>query len=120
MMDEQLGELIGFGAEAGEGTIVPAHAAVGAILPAEIGDLDHRADENAASEVADGGVGRKLVQVFLCVAASAQMSGGGGKWTVNHAFSKGQGTRSGQCKFRQQWLGKHPIEGTLRRVSSEE
>ena len=46
MMNQKLGDLFMFGAEAGEGAVVAAHSAVAAILAAEFEDLHDGAHEN--------------------------------------------------------------------------
>lgn len=49
-MDEEFGEFVFIGAEPVEGAVVPAHAAVDAILAAKVGDLDHAANENLVTK----------------------------------------------------------------------
>ena len=50
MLEQQFGDLFVPGAIAGEIAILAAHPAVGAVFPAEIGDLHHGAHEDLLAE----------------------------------------------------------------------
>jgi hypothetical protein len=65
MVQEQLGELIGPGPETFERAILAAHAAVVAILTAEIGNLHDSAKKNAMTEPRFGGSGGAGVKSVL-------------------------------------------------------
>src|ERR1700742_2799326 len=71
-MDEQLGELIVTRAESGKRAIVPAHAAIDAIFPAEIGDLTDGPDKTFPPEMIGSRLRGALVQRVLLRAASPQ------------------------------------------------
>jgi hypothetical protein len=77
MMDEQFGQLLMAGAEALEAAITPAHAAISAILAAEIGNLDYRPDENLSAKACSRQSGSPFMQFLLRGAPRAQYFGGG-------------------------------------------
>ena len=77
MREEQFGELFVPGAVAMERAIVAAHAAVGAVLATEIGNLHDRADENFAAKLfLRDGLGA-FVQRRLLSAVQGQVGLGG-------------------------------------------
>jgi len=67
VVDEQVGQFIMIGAEAVEGAIIPAHAAIRAVFPAIIGDFNDGAEEDFTSESAGGGdgIGVELALRFI-------------------------------------------------------
>jgi len=69
VMDEQFGEFVVAGAKPVEGAIIAAHAAINAVLAAEIGNLDHRAEKHFAAKMVIGGFGGALVKLLLGLAA---------------------------------------------------
>ena len=87
MVHEQFRQLIEPGAVPGEGAVVAPHPAIGAIFPAEIGDLDHAAQENPASEFFSGGAGGAAVEGELGLAARFQNVDRWEKRLVNHRLS---------------------------------
>jgi len=87
MTDQQLGHLVEPRAVAGQIAMAAAHAAVGTILPAEIGDLDHRAQKNLASKPFDGNARSAFVKGLLGSVAGFQDVGRWEKRLVNHRLS---------------------------------
>src|SRR5207249_7017118 len=87
MVDEQFRQLIEPGAVAGQIAVVAPHAAIGAVFPAEIGDLDHAAQEDLAPEFFGGGAGGALVEGELGLATRFQNVDRWEKRLVNHRLS---------------------------------
>jgi len=68
MMNEQFGELFVIGAETIECAVAAAHAAIGAIFAAIIGDFDDAADKNLVPEPRSGDE-RSFLMICLLVLA---------------------------------------------------
>jgi hypothetical protein len=71
-MDEELGEVVDGGAVALEVSIRAAHAAITAILAAEVGDFDHAAYEDLLAEAGEGGRSGGFVEGGLVGAAQPE------------------------------------------------
>lgn len=65
MVNEQFGELVATGAEAGELLVLAAHSAIGTVFAAEIGDFNDGANESAAAEFFKGKAGGALMKRAL-------------------------------------------------------
>ena len=87
MVDEQIGKLVVTGAEAGELFVIAAHAAIGAVFAAEIGNFDDGANENASAKLFDGGAGRALMKRILSRAPQTKLLNGRQRNFRNHAAS---------------------------------
>jgi hypothetical protein len=75
VVDEQFGQLIVTGTEARQAAVVPPHPAVGAVLPAMIGNLDHGAQEDPLAKSGGGSGGGAGVKQVLGFAARVQQVG---------------------------------------------
>jgi hypothetical protein len=74
VIQDELGDLLRDRAISGEFPIISPHAAVRAILAAEIGDFNHAANENfTAKPLSGGGVG-SLVERRLACARGPQIA----------------------------------------------
>ena len=69
MVDQQLGRLIETRPVPGQIAVVAAHATVGAVFAAVIGDLDDTAQEDLAAEFFRGGMRGTIVEFELGFAA---------------------------------------------------
>ena len=65
MVDEEIGELLVFGAKTGEIAVTTAHTAIGTIFAAIVGNLDYSTDKNILAEATTGRGGSAMVK-FLC------------------------------------------------------
>jgi len=65
MMEKKLSQLFMLRAKACEGAVVPAHAAIAAVFPTEIGDFHDRPDEHPPTEVTCGGLRGAGMKGFL-------------------------------------------------------
>src|SRR5688572_29563415 len=88
MVNEQLGDLIVLRAEPAERIVLAAHAAVDAVFPAKIGNLDHSPDEDLPPKSSFGGLDSASIKFFLSFAARVQLGGGVPTRFVRHAASK--------------------------------
>ena len=79
VMDEQFGDLFVLCAVAGQVAVVAAHAAVGAVFAAEIGNFHDGAHENLLAEFLPGRGGRVFVPGTLGGTARLQFLNGGMK-----------------------------------------
>ena len=74
-MDEQFGDILVLRAIALQRFVLPAHAAVAAILPAKVGNFDNATNENFISEMAVRGCAGLLVQLPLRISGCAKIGG---------------------------------------------
>jgi hypothetical protein len=72
MMNQQFSEPLMIGAIARQATVLAAHAAIGAILAAVIGDLNHGTHKNPATKARSRHLRRPFMQSRLSRAARLQ------------------------------------------------
>ena len=109
MPEEQFSQLIGVGAKARESAVVPAHAAVGAVFPAEIRHFHYCADENAPSKVVSSRQCGFFMKGSLRVAAQLQLLGGR-REELSHRRKLKLTARQAQPNFAGPSLGKYPTD----------
>jgi len=72
-MEKQFSQLLVVGPETFQDAVIAAHAAIGAIFTAEIGNLNHGPHEDVAPELRPGGGERGFMQCGLGHAVSSQV-----------------------------------------------
>jgi hypothetical protein len=65
MVDQQIGKVVQASPKSVQTPIVPAHAAVNAVLAAEIGEFDDTPHEDTGAEMGFGCFSRSTVKFFL-------------------------------------------------------
>jgi hypothetical protein len=88
MIDEQFGKLLMLRAKAMERAVVASHAAISAVLAAEIGNLNHGPDEDALAETFASQGASPFVQRGLVRAVSDQVRFCGEISGFDHALIK--------------------------------
>jgi hypothetical protein len=75
MVNQQFSEVIVTGTKRARGCIIPAHAAVMAILAAEIGNFDHSTEKNRAAKIVNRRFRCSAMQALLCLSANCEQFG---------------------------------------------